>query len=129
MDAIDSTASRLELFVNEDRSGSPVVAAVGDIDINTVHQLHASLLGQAEATRARSGAATDIVLDLSRVEFFGSVALDPMLRTRDVLSADRARLHVVVTDHIRRSLNVLGLTALFVLHDELNDALDALRAA
>jgi anti-sigma B factor antagonist len=128
VDAIDS-AGRLQLFVDEDRSGSPVVTARGDVDITTVHHLHTALLAQAEAARTLSGSAADVVLDLSAVEFFGSVGLDPMLRTRDALSADGARLHVVVTAHIRRSLNILGLTTLFVLHDDLRDALDALRAA
>ena len=125
MDASNSTAGRLQLFVTEDESGSPVVTARGDIDITTVEQLHASLLAQTEAPRTPS----DIVLDLSGVEFFGSVALDPMLRTRDVLSTHQARLHVVVTDQIHRSLNILGLTHLFVLHSDLRDAVDALRTA
>ena len=127
MDAIDSTADRLRLVVDEDRSGPPVVTARGDIDITTVHRLHTALLSRAEATRTGSGATSDVVLDLAGVEFFGTVALDPMLRTHDLLAVDGARLHVVVTDHIRRSLTILGMSTLFVLHDDLRAAVDALR--
>ncbi len=81
MGAIDSTAGRLQLFASEDASGSPVVAAHGDIDINTVEQLHTSLLARVEASRTRSGTATGIVLDLTGVVFFGSVAPEPVSYT------------------------------------------------
>ncbi|MCX4095256.1 STAS domain-containing protein [Nocardia sp. alder85J] len=91
-----------------------VVAAQGEIDITSAPQLSAAL----EAVGAEGFAP---IVDLSGVDFMGSVGLSVLLAASEQLGGDRLR--VVVSAQVRRPLEVTGLDKILDLFDSLDQAL------
>ncbi|WP_246023455.1 STAS domain-containing protein [Nocardia yunnanensis] len=110
----ESGISRL-LTVSRDSAGDvTVVSAAGEIDILSAAALREAL---DEVT-----ADHDLpVIDLSAVEFMGSVGLSVLLELADRVRPQRVR--VVVSKHVRRPIEVTGLDKLLVLYDSLPEAL------
>lgn len=90
-----------------------VVVATGEVDIATAPHLHEAI------EHARAQYAGDLVIDLSRVEFFDSTGVNVLL-TAAKTSATPLRL--VPSYPVRRPLEATGLTTVFELYDSLDDA-------
>ena len=105
------------LTVSRSRAGDTVVvSAVGEIDITSASQLRDELEEVA-------GEGFVPVIDLSGVEFMGSVGLSVLLAASE--QADPQRVRVVVSPQVRRPIEVTGLDKVLGLFDTLDDALSA----
>ncbi len=112
----DSEVSRL-LTVSQRRvDGIAVVTAVGEIDINSAPELRTVL-------DAAVGPASDTIVDLSGVQFLGSVGLSVLLAA--VEQADPGRVRVVASLQARRPIEVTGLDQVLDLYDTVESALAA----
>ncbi|MFI1912956.1 STAS domain-containing protein [Nocardia sp. NPDC020380] len=110
----DSGVSHL-LTVSLSRSGDAVVVrAVGEIDITSAPRLRTVLEDLPDG-------APGPVVDLSLVEFMGSVGLSLLLAASEKADPDRVR--VVVSPQVRRPIEVTGLDQVLVLFDSLEAAL------
>lgn len=110
----DAAGSRL-LTVSSSRSGACVVVSVtGEIDITTADQLREAL----EPTGADQRVP---VVDLSGVEFMGSVGLSVLLTL--AARAEPERVRVVVSTPARRPIEITGLDQVLALFDTLDAAL------
>lgn len=96
----------------------PVVALEGELDLSTVDEWEARV-----AQAARSTAI--LVLDLTRLEFVDSAAVDSLFRMVATLGAQGKRLLVVAPPGgpVRRLLDLLSFDAVAGLYDSLEDAL------
>ncbi|MFJ4655140.1 STAS domain-containing protein [Nocardia sp. NPDC088792] len=110
----DSGVSHL-LTVSLSHSGAAVVVrAVGEIDITSAPRLR-TVLEEIPA------GAPGPVVDLSRVEFMGSVGLSLLLAAAEKADPDRVR--VVASRQVRRPIEVTGLDQVLALFDSLEAAL------
>lgn len=120
----DSEERTAPLDLVVDLSAHHVVITVrGEIDYVTADQLRRCL----ERSTAAIGPRV-LVLDLSAVTYFGSVALAILLETADDLTRRSSALHPfrVVVDQSRpviRPIQIGGVQSLIRLHHELDDAL------
>jgi anti-sigma B factor antagonist len=105
-------------------SGAMVVTVVGEVDMVTAPVLRERLDVLFRADRA------PIVVDLSRVEFFGSTGLAVVVDAQHRAEAE-GRVFVLVagTRVVQRPLEVSGLDAVLSVHEDLGQALEAVRAA
>lgn len=93
-----------------------VLAASGEVDLLTVRRLHDSMQRTlAEMPRL-------LVVDLTGVSFFGSSGLAVLAEFRQV-AGSHTELRVVATGPALRALQVTGLTDIFAVHPNLEDAL------
>jgi anti-sigma B factor antagonist len=105
-------------------TGATVLTLTGEVDMLTAPVLRQGIDEQFSADLA------PIIVDLSRVEFFGSTALDVMVKTQQRASAEgRDFLLVAGTRVVRRPLEVTGLDAVLSVYDDLDLALEAVRAS
>ncbi len=100
-----------------------LVTVQGVIDHSTEHQLREHLRSLAMGLGAKV-----LVLDLSAVTFFGSVALTILLQAADDAARHSTATHPfrVVVDNSRpviRPLQITGLQSLIRLHHRLDEAL------
>lgn len=95
-------------------SGATVLHAVGAIDDDTSADLWVEL-------GVRSEEGSDLVLDLSGVEFLGTAGLASLLEARDVIGAEGKRLRVTCggSRPARRALQVTGVMELFEVVDRI----------
>lgn len=104
-------------------TGATVLTVAGEIDMLTAPVLRQHL-------DEHFGAQASIVVDLSRVEFFGSnglaVVFDAQQRAR---VEGRDFVLVAGTRVVRRPLEVTGLDEVLSVHADLSQALDAVRAS
>jgi anti-anti-sigma factor len=105
----------------EDHDGVSVVSISGEIDLVT-----APALEQAIAAVIADGPAA-LVIDLSEVEFLGSVGLKILAATYEELG-DFAEFGVVARGPAtRRPIHLTGLDKTFPLYPTLDDALTGVR--
>ncbi|QVI25134.1 STAS domain-containing protein [Nocardia tengchongensis] len=90
-----------------------VVSAAGEIDINSAGQLREAL--EAAAT------GPTLIIDLSGVEFIGSVGLTTLLVATK--AADTQQVRVVASPQVRRPIEMTGLDGVLALFDTLEDAI------
>ncbi|WP_293315220.1 STAS domain-containing protein [Mycobacterium sp.] len=108
--------------VVEDREGVSVISVSGEIDLVT-----APALEQAIGTVVADG-PTALVIDLSGVEFLGSVGLKILAATYEKLGVKSAEFGVVARGPAtRRPIHLTGLDKTFPLYPTLDDALTAVR--
>ncbi|WP_405497171.1 STAS domain-containing protein [Nocardia sp. NBC_00511] len=110
----EAASSRL-LTVSSSRSGACVVVSVtGEIDITTADRLREALEPTGSDQRVP-------VVDLSGVEFMGSVGLSVLLAL--AARAEPERVRVVVSTPARRPIEITGLDQVLALFDTLDAAL------
>ncbi|GAB2532248.1 hypothetical protein GCM10027167_41440 [Nocardia heshunensis] len=103
------------LTVSQSRVGETiVVSATGEIDINSAGQLR-------EALEAAVPTAPRLIIDLSGVDFIGSVGLTTLLVATD--TADSQQVRVVASPQVRRPIEMTGLDNVLALFDTLEDAI------
>jgi anti-sigma B factor antagonist len=101
-----------------EESGRVVVAAIGEVDVYTAPQL------DAELSRLTGDGRTDLVVDLSRVEFLDSTGLSVLVKALKRVREADGRLDVVVSsDRVTKVFRITGLDQLIPLHATLADAL------
>jgi anti-anti-sigma factor len=106
----------------EQLSSSAVVTVGGDVD------LHSAPLLRDELTSLADADVREIVLDLSGATFLDSMALGVILAAKKRLTAQHARLELVVpTPEIRRIFEITMLDRVFDLHESQEEATRAAR--
>ena len=110
------------LSVSSDNHGDVVVVQVaGDVDATT-----AGLLREALTAPMAEG-KTRFIADLSAVDFMDSTGLGVLVGRLKAARQLGGTLHcVVTTDRNRRIFSATGLERVLVLHETLDEALDAL---
>lgn len=98
-----------------------VVSVGGELDLETSPRL-ADHLAAALAQTTRT-----LVIDLSEVEYVGSVGLATLIATHDRATERGAGVHIVGNRVVRRLLTVSGLLDHFDVSDCLNALLSTLR--
>jgi anti-sigma B factor antagonist len=97
-------------------AGATVVTASGGIDLATVRRLRWSL----DSVAPGSG---PLILDLSGVTFFGSVAVSLLIETVRRARACRIDLRLTCSEHVLRVLEMIGVRDDLAIHDSLIAAL------
>ncbi|MGO8850128.1 STAS domain-containing protein [Mycobacterium sp.] len=105
----------------EDHDGVSVVRVGGEIDLVTVPALEQAI----DVVVAESPAA--LVIDLSGVEFLGSVGLKILAATHEKLGTATQFGVVARGPATRRPIHLTGLDKIFLLYPTLDDALSAVR--
>ena len=115
----------MQLAVDVDeREGAVVLRARGEIDLGSAPRIR-----DAAIARLLAGDRV-LVIDLAEVEFLDSIGLGTLvaiLRRARSLGGDVSL--VVTTDRIRRPFELTGLGGAFAIHDDLDAAVVAARAA
>lgn len=103
-------------------SGATVLHAIGAVDDDTSPDLWVELGIWSEES-------SDLILDLSGVDFLGTAGLTSLLEARDVIGAEGKRLRVVCGSSrpARRALQVTGAMELFDVQDRLPEGAAASR--
>ncbi len=100
-----------------------VLHLLGDIDMADAPSLASAV--ETALRRAADSRAKLLVLDLSDVDYCGSVFLRMLAELKESAPVHGVALRVVATGAFRRLLEVTGLDDFFNLHDSLRDALPA----
>lgn len=101
-----------------EEGGRVVVAAIGEVDVFTAPQL------DAELSRLTGDGRTDLVVDLSRVDFLDSTGLSVLVKTLKRVRETDGRLDVVVTaERVAKVFRLTGLDQLIPLHPSVAEAL------
>jgi anti-sigma B factor antagonist len=104
-----------------DHDGVAVVSVSGEIDLVTAPALEQAIGGVVTDN------PTALIIDLTEVEFLGSVGLKILAATYEKLS-DSAEFGVVAHGPAtRRPINLTGLDKTFPLYSTLDDALTGVR--
>src|SRR6266540_7003767 len=102
----------------ESRGDHSVVSLRGEIDVYTAPRLRQTLIDLVE------GGATDIVVDMERVDFLDSTGLGVLVGgLKRVKSADGDLRLVVTQDRIMKIFDITGLSKVFPIHGSLDEAL------
>ncbi|MBN9736638.1 anti-sigma factor antagonist [Pseudonocardia sp. P1] len=98
-------------------SGATVLHAIGAVDDETSPDLWVELGMWSEES-------SDLVLDLSGVDFLGTAGLTSLLEARDVIGGEGKRLRVAcgTSRAARRALQVTGAMELFDVVDRMPEA-------
>jgi anti-sigma B factor antagonist len=105
------------------RSGGVVVLAVGgEIDLMTGAALEAAI------DDALGGPVTALIVDLSTVEFLGSVGLRILAATHEQLSNSAQFAVVADGPATTRPIRLTKLDEVFAMYPMVEDAMEALRA-
>ncbi|MFC9439661.1 STAS domain-containing protein [Nocardia sp. NPDC057030] len=92
-----------------------ILSLNGEIDMASAPQF------QAAVDDALRDQPSTLVIDLSRVEFFGSAGLSVLLVAAETLPAGQVR--VVASPPVRRPIEVTGLDKLLSVHNTVDEAL------
>ncbi|WP_051714236.1 STAS domain-containing protein [Nocardia rhamnosiphila] len=112
----DSAPRLLDVAVRAN-DGTAIVTVQGEVDMASAPQLQAAL---EDAQRG----GDPLVVDMSEVGFLGSAGLSVLLVISEA-AAPGAGLRVVVSDAVRRPIELTGLDKLLSVHESLADALAA----
>ena len=95
-------------------SGAAVLHAIGAIDDDTSADLWIEIGILSEES-------SDLILDLSGVDFLGTAGLTSLLEAREVIGAEGKRLRVICGSGraVRRALQVTGAMELFDVQDRI----------
>lgn len=105
-------AAALAMEREDGQSGRSVITAHGQIDLYSAPEFKTSLLAAVDA------GATDIVVDLTDVDFMDSTGLGVLVGLNKRLRAFDGRLAIVSSDGtIRRLFEISGLADRFPLYD------------
>jgi anti-sigma B factor antagonist len=101
-----------------EEAGRVVVVAIGEVDVFTAPLL------DAELSRLTADGRTDLVVDLSRVDFLDSTGLSVLVKALKRVREAEGRLDVVVAaDRVAKVFRITGLDSLIPLHPTLAAAL------
>lgn len=99
-------------------AGSAVVAPVGELDHHSAEKLRGALHECVASGSAR------IVIDCSGLEFCDSTGLNVLLATRLEAEGAGGGVHLAeIPPIVTRILEITGATAVFTLHETLDEAL------
>lgn len=109
----------------EQIDGTPIVHLKEDLDVGNAAAVERKL---ADAVGPK---VLSLIVDLSRVEYLDSAAIDMLLRFADRLEHRRNKLILVVPEssQLRRLLTILGLPEAIGVHPSVDAALSAQRSA
>lgn len=108
---------KLVVDVDESRPGLVVVHLTGELDVGTT-----ALFRQVVTPHAGTG--REVLLDISRLEFCDSTGMGAMVSMYRAATAAKARLHICGPQpQMQKTLNVIGLDQVFVMHPDLHSAL------
>ena len=97
-------------FRRADEPGGPRLLVAGEIDLGVAGTLR--LGGQGPPRRTRSSPAT---IDLTGVTFFNSTGIGVLCDAAETARRRGVALVVAPSDHVRRTLEITGLTDTFDL--------------
>jgi anti-sigma B factor antagonist len=101
-----------------EEGGHVVVVAIGEVDVFTAPTL------DAELGRLIADGRTDLVVDLSRVDFLDSTGLSVIVKALARVRAVDGAISVVVTaDRVAKVFRITGLDALIPLHASVAEAI------
>jgi anti-sigma B factor antagonist len=101
-----------------EEAGRVVVVAIGEVDVFTAPQL------DHELSRLTADGRTDLVVDLSRVDFLDSTGLSVLVKALKRVREAEGRLDVVVSvERVAKVFRITGLDQLIPLHASVADAL------
>src|SRR6266508_2726668 len=107
----------LEVEIGQ-RHGRSVIALRGEIDVYTAPRLREALIDQVEA------GASDILVDMTRVEFLDSTGLGVLVGGLSRVKATGGSLEIVATDDkILKIFDITGLSKVFPIHASVDAAL------
>ncbi|MDX3747507.1 MULTISPECIES: STAS domain-containing protein [unclassified Streptomyces] len=111
-----SSAQQIHVYETEERT---VVQLRGEIDIAVVLRVTATV------DTATGRPSTDVVIDLSPVEFLDCSGLGLLCRARRRVEERGGHLTLVCPQpHIRKMIRIVDLSQVFVLTDTLDEALN-----
>jgi anti-sigma B factor antagonist len=112
------SSSRMNLdLTTTDRGGAKVIALEGEIDAYTAPRLRQALIDLV------SGGATDIVVDMEKVEFLDSTGLGVLVGGLKRVKSNGGELHLVITqDRIMKIFDITGLAKVFPIHGTVDEA-------
>ncbi|WP_231122516.1 STAS domain-containing protein [Mycobacterium colombiense] len=105
----------------EDHDGVSVVSVSGEIDLVTAPALEQAI------SAVVADSPTALIIDLSAVEFLGSVGLKILAATYERLSRETGFGVVARGPATRRPIHLTGLDKTFPLYPTLDDALTGVR--
>jgi anti-sigma B factor antagonist len=112
---------RLEV---DDRDGIPVVTVQGEVDVSTAPRLRQELIEVASSGSRRA------VVDLDPVEFLDSTGLGVLVSGLKRFRTMEGDLLLVCTQRrVLKVFEITGLTDVFSMHDSVDDAVAAAKAA
>ncbi len=95
-----------------------VISLRGEIDVYTAPRLRQALIDLV------SGGATDIVVDMDKVDFLDSTGLGVLVGGLKRVKSNEGDLRLVVTqDRIMKIFDITGLSKVFPMYDSLDAAL------
>jgi anti-anti-sigma factor len=104
--------------------GCLVLVPGAELDLLTCRGWHRELIGALQREDCNV-----LIVDLSRVEFFGAAGLEVLIDVRDRAARCGVELRLIVCSRpVRRLLNMTGLAADFSVYDSRTDALTAHQA-
>ena len=104
----------------EEMDGTQVVSVAGEVDLSSAPRF-AELMGGAK--RQADGDPAHVVVDLRGVEFMDTAGLEVLLEEWNASRHSDGRMSLVAQEGpITRLLEVIGLSELFDLYDELGAA-------
>lgn len=114
----------MTLQVTTKHTGSiPIIAVVGQIDMNNYVEVHELILSEI------SSGHSNIILDFKQLNFMDSATLGMLLRGVDKAKQQGGLLVLITNPFVDRVLAVTGLTHLFELFDNEDDAVARLLKA
>ncbi|MGW5382097.1 STAS domain-containing protein [Nocardia sp. NPDC003963] len=112
----ESTPRLLDVAVRTE-NGTAIVTVQGEVDMASAPQLQTAL---QDAQRG----GNQLIVDMSAVGFLGSAGLSVLLVVSEAADPE-AGLRVVVSDAVRRPVELTGLDKLLSVHESLAAALAA----
>ena len=109
----------MELSLSTHTVGEHTVLEVGgEVDVYTAPRLRQALIDLV------SQGATDIVVDMDKVDFLDSTGLGVLVGWLKRIKSNDGDLKLVVTqDRIMKIFDITGLSKVFPIHGSLDDAL------
>ncbi|QRP48434.1 STAS domain-containing protein [Amycolatopsis sp. FDAARGOS 1241] len=115
----DAEGHKIDTGVSLDRNGSTAVLTThGEFDALTTPQLQTAIQQTFEK------APEALVVDLTRVTFFGSAAIAALVEARQ-LAGEQTALRLAVAPYLDRTLKLIGLEGVFELFTSVEEALAA----
>ena len=100
------------------RDAASVVSLRGEIDVYTAPRLRQALIDLVE------GGATDIVVDMTKVDFLDSTGLGVLVGGLKRVKSKEGELRLVVTaERIMKIFDITGLSKVFPMYGSLDEAL------
>jgi anti-sigma B factor antagonist len=99
------------------RGSTSVISLAGEVDVYTAPRLRQALVDLV------SQGATDIVVDMERVDFLDSTGLGVLVGGLKRVKSNDGDLRLVVThDRIMKIFDITGLSKVFPIHASLDEA-------